>query len=70
MFTIHYIDFWGKSEEDTQLDFVNRKDAEKVFEGIKARFLAGSYGPEVVEVALYDESIEEMLATSAEGAVI
>jgi hypothetical protein len=65
MFVIHYIDQFGVTGEDSQMAFVNRGDAERVFEAIKAKFLTGAYGPEIAEVALYDERDEEMLDSSS-----
>ncbi len=63
MFTIHYIDFLGVSDEESRMDFNELADAQRVFDAIASNFTEGKYKG-VVEIALYDESIEEMLAST------
>jgi hypothetical protein len=62
MFTVYYIDRFGNAED--RLDFTDLADAQAAFNGISRNFQEGRYGPDVAEIALYDDTNEEMLQTT------
>jgi hypothetical protein len=66
MYAVHYIDRNGQPEPDSRLDFDNLPDAQRAYNGIAANFEQGRYGPEIVEIALYDEAWEELLESTAQ----
>jgi hypothetical protein len=65
MYAVHYIDQNGQPDQQARLDFDSKADALRAYKALAANFEQGRYGPEVAEIALYDEALEELLDSTS-----